>query len=44
MEILKSTATLFRLFDVTRAKSGETVLREGFFNKATECVTIVEHR
>lgn len=44
MEILKSMATLFRIFDVTRTKSEPTVLREGFFNKAVECTTRIERR
>jgi benzoate 4-monooxygenase len=44
MEILKSMATLFRLFYVTRANPDPTVLREGFFNKAVECTTVIEHR
>ena len=44
MEILKSMATLFRLFDIVRTKAEPTVIREGFFNKAAECTAIIEHR
>jgi benzoate 4-monooxygenase len=44
MEILKAMAVLFRLFNVTRIKSGPTILREGFFNKATECTATIERR
>lgn len=44
MEILKSMATLFRLFDVSRTKSEPTTLREGFFNKSTECATTIRRR
>jgi benzoate 4-monooxygenase len=44
MEILKATAVLFRLFNVTRIKSSATVLREGFFNKSMECTAAIERR
>ncbi|KAH7093418.1 cytochrome P450 [Paraphoma chrysanthemicola] len=37
MQLLKALAVVFRLFYVRRARSEATVLREGFFQKATEC-------
>ncbi|KAG4413069.1 hypothetical protein IFR04_013791 [Cadophora malorum] len=37
MEILKTLATIFRLFKFERSISGPTETREGFFVKVTEC-------
>ncbi|KAJ4335331.1 hypothetical protein N0V95_008936 [Ascochyta clinopodiicola] len=36
MEILKSLAIVFKLFNVRRSKAQATVIREGFFQKAAE--------
>ncbi|KAH7082879.1 cytochrome P450 [Paraphoma chrysanthemicola] len=41
MQLLKALTVVFRLFHVRRARSEATVLREGFFQKATECVCLL---
>jgi len=40
-EVLKAMALLFKLYDVERSHGKPTVLREGFFNKATECEVVL---
>lgn len=44
MEAVKALATLFRLFNLHRATETETEVREGFFNKASECVVELSPR
>lgn len=44
MEIVKTLATLFRLFDVERTNHDPTIIREGFFNKAAECNVLLKRR
>lgn len=44
MEIVKTLATLFKLFDVERTNKDPTVVREGFFNKAAECTALLKQR
>jgi benzoate 4-monooxygenase len=44
MEIVKTLATLFRLFGVERTNKKATVIREGFFNKAAECNVLLWRR
>lgn len=44
MEVLKAVAILFKLFDVERVNKKPTVIREGFFNKASECECIIKLR
>ncbi|KAF2856837.1 cytochrome P450, partial [Plenodomus tracheiphilus IPT5] len=44
MEVLKALAVLFKLLDVRRATHEPTLIREGFFNKATECMCFVTLR
>lgn len=44
MEIVKTLATLFKLFDVERTNKAPTVIREGFFNKAAECHVLLTQR
>lgn len=43
-EIMKTLATLFRLFEVTRARETPSDLREGFFNKIGECEVFLKSR
>lgn len=44
MEILKTLATVFRLYHLERVPAGETVLREGFFVKTKECQVVMRKR
>ncbi|KAJ5299697.1 cytochrome P450 [Penicillium atrosanguineum] len=44
MEILKTLATLFKLFDIQRACPVETQVREGFFVKNSECQVRITRR
>lgn len=44
MEILKAVTIVFKLFEVERANQSDTVIREGFFNKATECEVVINRR
>jgi hypothetical protein len=44
MEMVKMLGTVFKEFNVTRAKTSPTELREGFFVKATECLVTLELR
>lgn len=44
MEMLKTLATIFRLFKFERSISGPTEMREGFFVKVTECNVMVSPR
>ncbi|EUC43620.1 hypothetical protein COCMIDRAFT_100407 [Bipolaris oryzae ATCC 44560] len=44
MEILKAVAVSFRLFEVKRVNKTPTVIREGFFNKASECECVIRLR
>lgn len=44
MEILKVTATLFRIFSVERTLKQPTIVREGFFNKVAECNARLQRR
>lgn len=37
MEMLKALATFFRIYNVERASSSATNVREGFFVKNDEC-------
>ncbi|EMD84995.1 hypothetical protein COCC4DRAFT_154476 [Bipolaris maydis ATCC 48331] len=44
MEILKAVVVVFKIFDVKRTNPHPTVVREGFFNKATECEVRLQKR
>ncbi|KAI1505314.1 cytochrome P450 [Biscogniauxia marginata] len=44
MEILKAMVIIFKLFDIERVADEPTVIREGFFNKATECKVLIRRR
>ncbi len=44
MEMMKTLATVFRLFNFVRSTTSVTELREGFFVKAKECWIEVERR
>ncbi|EFX03912.1 FAD linked oxidase domain containing protein [Grosmannia clavigera kw1407] len=44
MEVIKTLATLFRVFEFIRTRSGLTELREGFFVKAKECTVRISRR
>lgn len=42
--MLKTLATLFKLFHLERVSVGDTVLREGFFMKSQECEVVLKRR
>ncbi|KNG90019.1 hypothetical protein ANOM_001587, partial [Aspergillus nomiae NRRL 13137] len=44
MEILKTLATLFKLYQLERVSVGETMLQEGFFVKTRECEIALRRR
>lgn len=44
MEILKTLVVVLKRFDLQRAKSEPTIIREGFFNKAQECNIYLSRR
>lgn len=44
MEILKAVAVLFKLFDTERVNKKPTIIREGFFNKTSECECVIRLR
>ncbi|OGM40378.1 hypothetical protein ABOM_010596 [Aspergillus bombycis] len=44
MEILKTLATLFKLYQLERISVGDTMLREGFFVKTRECEVVLRRR
>ncbi|KAJ6194680.1 cytochrome P450, partial [Bipolaris maydis] len=44
MDILKAVAVLFKLFDTERVNKKPTIIREGFFNKTSECECVIRLR
>ncbi|KAM5453020.1 hypothetical protein McanMca71_000798 [Microsporum canis] len=44
MELTKTIAMLFRIFDIARAWNESTALREGFFLKCEECYVVIKRR
>jgi len=44
MEILKTMVVVIKLFQLKRVGEEETVVREGFFTKATECKVTITRR
>lgn len=44
MEILKAVVLVFKHFEVERLNDNPTTIKEGFFNKASECEVRIRKR